>query len=178
IKPKREQIQNPKSKIQNLIGQDPVLMLYLLGLVMAAAVVILSPNMFDRYWLPVLPVLIIAALHARVGGEEPTPNTQHPTPVWWRWLLLAPLALFSIVAQHDYMAHAAARWQGAETLVAQGAHRDQISAGFEWSGWYLFDEGARRVREKPLAKYIPFPPETVLDPVFAVSDVPLDGYSQ
>ena len=74
------------------------------------------------------------------------------------------------------MAHAAARWQAAEGLVAQGVGRHQIDAGLEWSGWHLYDQGAQRLREEGRIKQIPFPPEVVLDPVYALSDVQLDGY--
>jgi 4-amino-4-deoxy-L-arabinose transferase-like glycosyltransferase len=157
--------------------QDPAMMVYLSGLMFAGVVLALMPNLYDRYWLPVLPALMLPALRqiASVNGEN---ANRAAGSIVARRLLVLPLALFAVVGQRDYMAHAAARWQGAETIVSRGARRNQVDAGFEWSGWHLFDEGARRVRQKPLAKYIPFPPETVLDPVYVVSDLPLQGYTR
>jgi hypothetical protein len=155
---------------------DPVLLPYLLGLMLALTVLFVTPSLYDRYWLPVLPFLLLRGL--RPSKQSSDEDTSHRGVPIWRWLLLLPLALFSMVGQRDYMEHAAVRWQGAKQLVMQGAQYSQVDAGFEWQGWYLYEEGARRQREKSLKKYIPFPPSLVLDPVYIVSDLPKRGYTE
>jgi 4-amino-4-deoxy-L-arabinose transferase-like glycosyltransferase len=153
---------------------DPLLLPCLLGLMLTLTVLFVTPSLYDRYWLPVLPFLLLPGLRpSKQSSDEDSSPRRIPV---WRWLLLLPLAIFSMVGQRDYMEHAALRWQGAESLVAQGAQYSQVDAGFEWQGWNLFEEGARRQREKPLKKYIPFPPSLVLDSVYLVSDLPKTGY--
>jgi hypothetical protein len=156
---------------------EPGAVAYLLALMLAGTIVLLTPTLYDRYWLGVLPLLLLPGLtptdHSVHGQQEGSRRA-----LALRWLLLIPIVIFSIVAQRDYMEHAAAQWSGAERLVAQGARRNQVSAGFEWEGWYLYEEGARRLREKPLKKYIPFPPSVVLDPVYVVSDEQQPGYKE
>ena len=98
-------------------------------------------------------------------------------PAWARWLALAPIAFFSIAAQHDYSAHAALRWQAAQGLVAQGVAPTHIKAGFEWDGWYGFEEGARYIHATNDLTHIDYPPDVVMDNTYQISDLPLDGYS-
>ena len=55
--------------------QDPVLFVYALMLMMSGAILFLTPFVFDRYLLPVLPLLMVAALrhksraYSGVGGR-------------------------------------------------------------------------------------------------------------
>jgi 4-amino-4-deoxy-L-arabinose transferase-like glycosyltransferase len=157
---------------RRIASQDPILLVYTLMLPMSGAILFLTPFVFDRYLLPVLPLLSVAILRLKSRGNQ-EPGLRY---MWWRWLLLAPLALFGILAQRDFMEHSSVRWEGAERLVATGVPREHINAGFEWLGWYLFDEGAQRIRQRGDFSRVPFPPNAVLDPVYMLSDVSLEGY--
>jgi hypothetical protein len=95
-----------------------------------------------------------------------------------RYALLLPVALFSLVAQRDYMEHAALRWQAAEQAATSGTPRDHISAGFEWAGWYLYEEGSKYIHDTGDYTHIDAPYYGVLDPQLLVSDQPVKGYSE
>jgi hypothetical protein len=153
---------------------DPALVIYLLGIAMAVVALFLTILVFDRYFLPVGAVIILASLRY----ENSSWGAGRALLGWSRWLLLLPLAVFTLLSTRDYMDHAAARWQGAEQLVARGAKPHQVNAGFEWQGWYLFDEAARRYRQQSDLKDAMFPTSILLDPVYLVSDRPVDGYSE
>jgi hypothetical protein len=94
------------------------------------------------------------------------------------WLLLLPVALFSVVALRDYKAETAARWDLAESVAASGVKREEINAGYEWLGWYLFQEGADRIRSTGDYKEAPFAAMAALKQVYLVSELPKDGYTQ
>jgi hypothetical protein len=81
-----------------------------------------------------------------------------------------------MAGQRDFMAHSAARWQAAERLVEMGISRNQVDAGMEWQGWYLYYAGADQVRAKGDLQNVPFPPEAVLDRLYMVADTPRPGY--
>lgn len=161
--------------------QQPVLMPYVLGLLLAGTVLVVTPSMFDRYWLPVLPMLFLPGLQGDSSSRshiEVLNGSPGQFSSAWRWLLALPIAIFSLIGQRDYMEHASIRQVATEQLIAQGVAYRQIDAGFEWQGWHLLEEGAYRLREKPLKKYIPFPPSVVLDPVYVISDLPETGYTE
>ncbi len=147
---------------------DPALFLYGFGAATWVATFGLSFLLFDRYWLPLLPILIIPALR-RVAPS-------------WRRIgvragLVGVMAVGSLLAQSDYLAHAAARWQVGTDLLAQGVAPAQIQAGYEWSGWWLFEAGARRIRQEGRLRDVPFPPDLVQDPLYVVSDSPVPSYT-
>jgi 4-amino-4-deoxy-L-arabinose transferase-like glycosyltransferase len=169
--------------------ENPALFLYALGLPLAAVVVLLTPFVFDRYWLVILPILILPALRTSaeyrvLSAEWPVHTrhsplaTRHSSLVLGRWLALVPIALFALLGQRDYISHAAARWQGAQSLVAQGVDPKHIKAGYEWDDWYSFQEGARFIRATNDLTHIDYPPDAVKDPVYRVADLPFDGYTQ
>jgi len=92
--------------------------------------------------------------------------------------LVVPVALFAVLGQRDYMAHATVRWQAAEALVAQGVARDKIHAGFEWEEWYLFDEGLSYMQKTGDYTNAGYAAKAVLDPQYIVSDVLLPQYDE
>jgi hypothetical protein len=151
---------------------DPATLVYTAGMLLAV-VTFASPFLFDRYLLPILPIPILY-ITRRMNVEAMKAHKQ----LKLAWLLVAPLALFSLLAMRDYRAHAKARWEAAEKLVAAGAQHEQVNAGFEWMGWYLFDSGVEHVRQTGDAKYVGAPYRAVLDPLYLVSDRPHDGYTQ
>jgi hypothetical protein len=90
---------------------------------------------FDRYLLPLLPVVLIAILGA-----------SHPAPIP-RWRVLAAagslMALFatSLVITANGLAFDAARWSVGQSMVLRGVKPHAIDAGLEWVG-YHYPRGA------------------------------------
>jgi 4-amino-4-deoxy-L-arabinose transferase-like glycosyltransferase len=160
---------------------DGALLLYLLAAVLTVGLLVLSPFMYDRYFLPVFAVLMVPALRhidGKVGATGEVRRAMAGLPAW-RWVLLAPLAAFCLLAQRDYAEHAAVRWQAAEGLVAQGIPLNKIDGGFEWVGWFLYDEGAERMRRTGDRKYGYFPAFAAMEsPEYSFSDVPRKGFKQ
>jgi hypothetical protein len=131
---------------------------------------VLPYSLFDRYLLPMLPPVILVALRILQRAS--------PSPAWWRWAALVPIALFSVGGMHDVSALSELRWYRAETLAASGIAHRNINAGFEWIGWHLYEEGEKLVREKALGTVSDMPGMVVLDPVYLFSEVPQTGYEQ
>jgi 4-amino-4-deoxy-L-arabinose transferase-like glycosyltransferase len=152
---------------------DPAILVYTVG-VLLAAVTFASPFLYDRYLLPILPMLMLYPLR-RMSLQASDPVNVRKQ-LRFGWLSVAPIALFSLLAMCDFQAHARARWDAAEQLVAAGAERNQVNAGFEWMGWYLFDRGVERVRQTGDVKYLGAPYRAVLDPLYLISDLPQEGY--
>ena len=90
-----------------------------------------TPRPYDRYFLPVLPLLLIPLLFRLARGGRRT------------WIaagtLLATVALFTVLAQADFADRAEAHWRAANQLLAQGVDRNDIDGGFEWQGAHFFD---------------------------------------
>jgi hypothetical protein len=90
---------------------------------------------FDRYFIPMIPCLIVlflarSGLGARLGAVAlPVRATA--------WLLVALSAAFSVVATHDHLATKRAHAAALDHIVAQGVPRDQIDAGWVFNGWHL-----------------------------------------
>jgi hypothetical protein len=156
--------------------EDVSLFVYALGALLAAVVFLLPLFLFDRYLLPIMLVLILMALRRKSKAQPALLGSRYSR--LWAILSLAPIALFALLAQRDYNAHAAARWQAAEQLVGQGTPREQIDAGFEWAGRFMYEKGERHIRETKDYTYLYFPAYAAIDPVYVVSDLPRDGYNQ
>jgi 4-amino-4-deoxy-L-arabinose transferase-like glycosyltransferase len=150
--------------------EDASLFVYALGALLAGVVFLVPLFLFDRYLLPIMLVLMVMALR-RMSARGPA------KPPLRRLLLLVPIALFALLAQRDYNAHAAARWQAAEQLVAQGTPREHIDAGFEWAGRFMNEEGALKIKQTKDYTYLYFPAYAAIDPVYVVSDLPREGYN-
>jgi hypothetical protein len=150
---------------------DPLLMLYFLAVLLSIVTFLISFFLFDRYLMPILPLLMVPELR-RLSTSNGSMRLK------WRWILALPVALFALVSQKDYMAHSAARWQAAEQLVAQGARHEQIDAGFEWAGWYSYEAGAKYIRDTQDFTHAGFPPDAIGDSAFAVGDSARSDYSE
>jgi 4-amino-4-deoxy-L-arabinose transferase-like glycosyltransferase len=152
-------------------AQNPVLVVYLVGMMLAAVILVITPYVFDRYALTLLPILVVPELRRLSTGEK-------RSGIAWRVALAVPVALFAVLGQRDYMAHATVRWQAAEVLAAQGIARDKIDAGFEWAQWYAFDEGLSYMQKTGDYTNAGYAAKAVLDPQYIVSDVPLPQYDE
>ena len=151
--------------------EDPALLLYAMALLQIAATFIASSFLFDRYLLPILPLLMVPELR-RLAKREAGQGRD------WRPALVLPIALFSIIGQRDYMEHATVRWRAAEQIATLGVSPEQIDAGMEWAAWHSYATAADYIREKQDLTHAIFPPDAILDPAFAVSDLRLQGYTE
>lgn len=152
--------------------RDPAHILYILLTLLVPVTLFLPPFLFDRYFLPMIPLLMVPTLRYL---------QQHASPslAWWRWALVLPLALFSMIGMRDLFEFYGLRWNQAEALVqTSGVARHNIDAGYEWIGWYLFEEGERLMVERGDYTHLDMPAMAVLDPVYRFSNVPVEGYEQ
>ncbi len=86
---------------------------------------------FDRYLVPILPLLamFVLSLMPRGAGVLRSPLC---------WGLLALFAAFSLVGTQDYFSRAQARWHAREYLLQSGIEPAAIAAGFEHAALYCF----------------------------------------
>ena len=106
-----------------------------LGILLVAAT---RYPVFDRYVLPLVAVVgLLAALLMNSDRivERPATNGQ------WAAALasLAAVAVFTVVATHDHLRWADARWQVLDALVKSGVPPTKIDGGYEFNGTYLYD---------------------------------------
>jgi 4-amino-4-deoxy-L-arabinose transferase-like glycosyltransferase len=86
---------------------------------------------FDRYLVPILPLLAMLVLSRMPRGRGVLRS-----PLCWG--LLGVLAAFSFVGTQDYFTRARARWQAREYLLQSGIEPAAIAAGFEHAALYCF----------------------------------------
>jgi hypothetical protein len=84
--------------------------------------------LFDRYLIPLLPVVILVLLlfFQRRGIQRVSGGG---------WLLLAIFAAYGIAATHDYLALSRARLAAASAVIASGVPRTRVTAGLEYDAW-------------------------------------------
>lgn len=156
---------------------DYALILYILSWSIAGLLLVATPFLFDRYGLVLLPALMLPQLRRRSEpASQPSDYTRFAA--WKPRLALVSLALFSLLALRDYKEHATVRWNAAQSLVAAGASPLNVRAGFEWENFYGFEPAAQRIRQTGDLKNIVYPPGEVFDPIYAISDIPLEGYNE
>jgi hypothetical protein len=85
---------------------------------------------FDRYYLPLLPLLMLIVL----PGIPPTVSFRRKIVAGGLFLTLA---VFSIGATHDYHSWNKVRWKALDWLTGkQDISPNQIDGGFEFNGWH------------------------------------------
>jgi len=102
----------------------PVFAVFCLGYLALLLPGIVLGFAFDRYMLPILPLVILVVL---------TQFRAHVPAV--AWCCLAAFACYGIAITHDYSAALRARIAAAHDLAATGVGRDRVSVGFEYDGW-------------------------------------------
>jgi hypothetical protein len=90
-------------------------------------------NLYDRYLLPLLPVIAIPLLWAYQRAVRNAPPALG-------WAIVCVLALYGIATTHDYIAAGRARAQAAAALTSAGIPRTSITAGFEYDGWTQLEQ--------------------------------------
>lgn len=82
---------------------------------------------FDRYLLPLVPMIVLFILDRFQHGKQRIPN------IAWIWLLVC--AAYSVAITHDYASASRVRVRAADLLRSLGIPRRHISAGFEYDAW-------------------------------------------
>jgi hypothetical protein len=99
-------------------------------LLLAFARPILTPGtpIFDRYLLPVLPIVFLSLMRrAQESGAR--------RPGFFAWALLVVYGLYGIAGTHDYFSLLKVKLAAADSLRASGVPRTKIMAGLEYDGW-------------------------------------------
>ncbi len=95
---------------------------------------------FDRYVLPLLPMIALLLLHA--GGQRaaaaPTPERERVSRGRWIGAVVGIVAigLLGLAYTADSASYDATRWSVGEMVVAKGYSPLQINERFEWVGWH------------------------------------------
>jgi hypothetical protein len=91
------------------------------------ALFILSPKIYDRYFVVLLPGALAA-----IGLRGRVPLRRRAVG----WLALIAMAALSIGLMHDWLSWNEARWALGRKAVQNGIHPWWIDGGLEWNGWY------------------------------------------
>jgi len=88
----------------------------------------LTWNVFDRYMVPVLPLITILVLKTvqNAGIRDLSIAAT---------VSMCVMITFGVFTTHDYFARSRARLDAVTRVMAAGTSRDQISGGFEFDGW-------------------------------------------
>ncbi len=117
----------PWTPLMWLLG--PFTLAYLaLMLPRAASQSVLGVAIFDRYTIPLIPVVAIVAL--RFYQEQIRPGASI-----FAVLTLGAFSLFAVAYTHDYFAMERAVVAASSSLVDAGIPRTAIQASFEYDGW-------------------------------------------
>lgn len=140
-------------------------------MVMYMLVMVAGAN-FDRYFIPLAPV--ICALTAYTLKEKAGPST---LPVAGRRLALAAIffyGLFSVTQTSNYFSWNRARWEALSYLMTEEhVGPGRIDGGFEFNGYYLYDDTMMRLEEDKTKKSWWW----VKDDEYLISFGPVDGYT-
>jgi hypothetical protein len=99
--------------------------------------------MYDRYTLPLLPLVVIWLLfHAQEEYQRASSRACRPSWIA-ATLLLVVFALYGTAVTHDYYAALRARTAVVAKAESQGVPRNAISAGFENDGWTQLQTAGR-----------------------------------
>jgi hypothetical protein len=115
---------------------------------MQAALFILSPKIYDRYFLVLLPGALAA-----IGMRCQVTRARRVVG----WLAVGAMAAFSFGLMHDWLSWNEARWALGRKAVASNTHPWWIDGGLEWNGWYAH---ATQPELAPPPKNVPGPTVT------------------
>jgi hypothetical protein len=92
-----------------------------------------SVDCFDRYFI--FPIPLIFAFLAGIFSSSIQPK-------WGIFsIFFIPIALFTVFATHDYFSWNRARWQAIDYLLnEEKVHQTKIDGGFEYNGWFNYNE--------------------------------------
>lgn len=90
---------------------------------------LVAGGLFDRYLLPLLPLLTLTGLGVYYRANR---RDRLPGPAWLALLLMA---YYGVAQTHDYFSLLRARLKLTNALEARGIPRTRILGGFEYDGW-------------------------------------------
>jgi 4-amino-4-deoxy-L-arabinose transferase-like glycosyltransferase len=103
------------------------------NLLLYGGFLLLDKYFFDRYFLPLLPFVLLLILPARAQKAIPQRLPLRIAAI----AVAASLAIFSVMATHDYLAWNRARWAALHYLtVEKNISPSRIDGGFEFNGWH------------------------------------------
>jgi hypothetical protein len=91
--------------------------------------------LFDRYLLPLLPLVVLFALEAAPPQVAGSP---------WILVFLLASGVFSVAGTHEYLSWNDARDRAVHGLLNQGISHTEIDGGFEVNGPWNFEDFVRR----------------------------------
>lgn len=95
-----------------------------------------ATRQFDRYFLPLVPLLGIALLPPPGGRSAPRPLRVAAA------VLLTLYAAYAVAGTHDYLAWNRARWQALRQLAAAGIPAQRIDGGLEFNAPLFYSPDA------------------------------------
>ncbi len=120
----------------------------LCGLVLMGLVVV-QKSPFDRYLIPVIPIVAMFLLSLMPRGQGLLRS-----PLSWGLVII--FAAFSVLGTQDYFVRGRARLQAVNYLLQSGVKPQEINAGLEHAGLYSFSPHYRqRVRVRPYLLGLP-----------------------
>jgi 4-amino-4-deoxy-L-arabinose transferase-like glycosyltransferase len=140
-------------------------LIYLTTLILVAASLSFF-TYFERYLLPLMPGAIVLLL-------DVTRRARFSVRAGLAGLLV--VAVFSTMLMRDYFAWNQVKWGAGRELLAAGVPVEKIDGGYEWDGWYLYDESVAHIRAQGLEMTID-PWKYILDPEFIFAFQPPPGY--
>jgi 4-amino-4-deoxy-L-arabinose transferase-like glycosyltransferase len=119
--------------VRRMPAATAVMLVYLLPY--SAAVMQASKTtggLFDRYYLPCVPLLACALLD---GSGTTATSAANRRSAFWGWVFIAIVAASAVIKLHDRFADCRARLAAVAHLEGRGVARDRIMAGWEIDGW-------------------------------------------
>ncbi len=117
-------------------AHHPATRILVVHLLLAAAVLTIASArnavLYDRYLWPLVLSGAILVLHGQ-RDHEPTPASPRSLRAG-RWIVVAVVAVVSVVLTANSDAFDGARWRLGTRAVAQGNAAPTVDAGFEWVG--------------------------------------------
>jgi hypothetical protein len=103
---------------------------------------------FDRYTLLLAPLAIILCLEFYSGMDEKHLFSKYKLTSIALCMLFA---VYSIAGTADYLSWSGAKWRAGQELVKMGYHESEIANGFDWNGWFTFEENMKKIESyKPV----------------------------
>ncbi len=111
-----------------------------LAITIAIYLGVMLTKRFDRYLLPVIPIVAALILIAACKAYQPGRTGWTAAS-----LLLAAIAAAAILGNYDYFQRNRTRWAMLNPLREQGVKADRIDGGFEFNGWYQDEKDPRLI---------------------------------
>lgn len=163
--------------IRNVQKSDRSSLWFLLCFAIAYCLVMLVGGTYDRYLIPLIPVLSVLMLTGLPEQDEPTPATGKRLGRYAAGFFFLIGAWFSVAGTTNYLSWNRARWNALRYLTHEaGIPPTHIDGGFEFNGYYNYnDEDVTLVKEQadPTKKSWWW----VQDDAYMVTFGPVKGYT-